>query len=159
MKPNLSLNPAQQVRELDLCVGDILQGKLTNGTDRITLIWVGHSTVVWSRLYKSFSGERGWEDIGEVPNYCEFHTFERDWVKISQAEIELEKIRELCAAAYQVVGAVGGPLEMLDNLSAAAAGAPLPHHPSAGIPWVPAAANRPKQSIFDTHANAEDAGY
>jgi hypothetical protein len=43
----------------------------------------------------------------------------------------------LCAAAYQVVGAADGPLEMLDNLSAAANGDPLPHHPMEGIPWVP----------------------
>lgn len=48
-----------------------------------------------------------------------------------------EAIRELCAAAYQVVGAADGPVEMLDNLSAAANGDPLPHHPMEGIPWVP----------------------
>lgn len=48
-----------------------------------------------------------------------------------------ESLRKLCAAAYQVVGAADGPVEMLDNLSAAGNGEPLPHKPGAGLPWVP----------------------
>jgi hypothetical protein len=47
------------------------------------------------------------------------------------------QLRQLCAAAYQVVGAASGPLEMLDNLSAAANGENLPHETGAGLPWLP----------------------
>lgn len=49
-----------------------------------------------------------------------------------------QPLRDLCAAAYQVVGVAGGPVEMLDNLVAAADGKPLPHDPGAGLPWMPA---------------------
>jgi hypothetical protein len=47
------------------------------------------------------------------------------------------QLRQLCAAAYQVVGAAWGPLDMLDNLSAAANGESLPHSVDDGLPWVP----------------------
>ena len=46
-----------------------------------------------------------------------------------------QSLRDLCAAAYQVVGVADGPVEMLDNLWAAAEGKPLPHDPGAGLPW------------------------
>lgn len=49
---------------------------------------------------------------------------------------ELLQLRELCASAYQVVGAANGPVELLDNLTAAINGDPLPHDPSAGLPWI-----------------------
>lgn len=48
-----------------------------------------------------------------------------------------QSLRDLCAAAYQVVGVADGPVEMLDNLWAAAEGKPLPHDPGAGLPWSP----------------------
>ena len=48
-----------------------------------------------------------------------------------------QSLRDLCAAAYQVVGVADGPVEMLDNLWAAADGKPLPHDPGAGLPWSP----------------------
>ena len=48
-----------------------------------------------------------------------------------------QSLRDLCAAAYQVVGVADGPVEMLDNLVAAAEGEPLPHDPGAGLPWSP----------------------
>jgi hypothetical protein len=51
---------------------------------------------------------------------------------------EIARLRALCAAAYQVVGAADGPVEMLDNLSDAGNGDPLRHDPGAGLPWVPA---------------------
>jgi len=41
----------------------------------------------------------------------------------------------LCATAYQVVGAASGPVELLDNLSAASNGECLPHDTSDGLPW------------------------
>jgi hypothetical protein len=47
------------------------------------------------------------------------------------------EVAELCATAYQFVGAANGPVELLDNLSAAANGEPLPHGPGAGVPWTP----------------------
>lgn len=50
---------------------------------------------------------------------------------------QIRQLRELCATAYQVVGAADGPVELLDNLSAAANGDPLPHDPMAGLPWTP----------------------
>lgn len=55
------------------------------------------------------------------------------------AECERNHLRELCAAVYQAVGAADGPVEMLDNLNAAANGQPLPHKPGAGLPWAPPA--------------------
>jgi hypothetical protein len=48
---------------------------------------------------------------------------------------EVQELRELCATAYQVVGAASGPVELLDNLSAASNGECLPHNTSAGLPW------------------------
>lgn len=48
-----------------------------------------------------------------------------------------EDVRTLCATAYQVVGAAEGPVELLDNLSAAANGDSLPHAPDSGLPWMP----------------------
>jgi hypothetical protein len=48
---------------------------------------------------------------------------------------ERDRLRELCAAAYQVIGAADGPVQMLDNLSAGACGQPMPHEPMAGLPW------------------------
>ena len=48
-----------------------------------------------------------------------------------------QSLRDLCAAAYQVVAVADGPVEMLDNLWAAAEGRPLPHDPGAGLPWSP----------------------
>ena len=53
-----------------------------------------------------------------------------------------QSLRDLCAAAYQVVGVADGPVEMLDNLWAAAEGEPLPHDPGAGLPWSPPAPQR-----------------
>lgn len=53
--------------------------------------------------------------------------------------LELEQLRGLCAAAYQVVGVCGGPADMLDNLWAAANGSPLPHDTTAGLPFHPKA--------------------
>jgi hypothetical protein len=50
-----------------------------------------------------------------------------------------QPLRDLCAAAYQAVGVADGPVEMLDNLWAAAEGKPLPHDPGAGLPWSPPA--------------------
>lgn len=48
-----------------------------------------------------------------------------------------QQLKELAATAYQVVGAADGPVELLDNLSAAANGHPLPHDPEAGLGWCP----------------------
>jgi hypothetical protein len=48
---------------------------------------------------------------------------------------EAQQLRELCATAYQVVGAASGPVELLENLSAASNGECLPHNTSAGLPW------------------------
>ena len=50
--------------------------------------------------------------------------------------VEIEQLRALCAAAYQVAGACDASMEMLDNLWAAANGQPLPHDPLAGLPFV-----------------------
>jgi hypothetical protein len=40
---------------------------------------------------------------------------------------EIERLRAVCAEAYQFAGAVGAPERVLDNLAAAADGQPLPH--------------------------------
>ena len=159
VNPDLTLTPADQVRKLGLCVGDILQNQMPNGIDRITLLWVGNSSVMWGRSYQPFNGKQEWIDEGEIANYCEFHSFANPWVKLTEAELELEAIRELCSAAYHVLVAADGPVEMLDNLSAAAQGVPLPHSPMSGVPWVPATSKPSKQPFYSTHENAEDAGH
>jgi hypothetical protein len=43
---------------------------------------------------------------------------------LMQRIVELEQV---CAEAYQFAGALGAPERVLDNLSAAAEGQPLPH--------------------------------
>jgi hypothetical protein len=40
---------------------------------------------------------------------------------------EIERLRNVCAQAYQLAGCVGAPERVLDILSAAADGRPLPH--------------------------------
>ena len=40
---------------------------------------------------------------------------------------ERDALRLVCAEAYQMAGALNAPTKALDNLSAASAGAPLPH--------------------------------
>jgi hypothetical protein len=57
--------------------------------------------------------------------------------ELGRLRAEVEALRSLCAAAYQIVGAADGPVRMMDNLSAAASGLPLPHDPMAGLPWTP----------------------
>ena len=66
---------------------------------------------------------------------------------IVKANKTIDQLRELCAATYQVVGAADGPVEMLDNLSAAGNGEPLPHEPGAGLPWVPEDALADSQAL------------
>lgn len=39
----------------------------------------------------------------------------------------LERLEQVCAEVYQFAGAVGAPARVLDNLSAAADGHPIPH--------------------------------
>jgi transcriptional regulator with XRE-family HTH domain len=41
--------------------------------------------------------------------------------------VEIERLRAVCAEAYQFAGAHAAPVEVLDNLDAAASGMPLPH--------------------------------
>lgn len=52
-----------------------------------------------------------------------------------EAVDEIRMLRNPCAAAYQALGAVDDPVEMLDNLSDAANGHPLRHDPGAGLPF------------------------
>jgi hypothetical protein len=42
-------------------------------------------------------------------------------------DTEVERLRNVCAEAYQLAGTLGGSVEAMDNLAAAAAGEPLPH--------------------------------
>ena len=46
---------------------------------------------------------------------------------IEKLEAERDALRLVCAEAYQMAGALNAPTKALDNLSAASAGAPLPH--------------------------------
>lgn len=46
---------------------------------------------------------------------------------VGKLETERDQLREVCAEAYQFAGAYDAPVEVLDNLSAAANGWPLPH--------------------------------
>ncbi|MDH5527173.1 MAG: hypothetical protein OEY97_07695 [Nitrospirota bacterium] len=40
---------------------------------------------------------------------------------------EIDRLRTVCSEAYQMAGALDAPVPVLDNLSAAANGRPLPH--------------------------------
>ena len=42
-------------------------------------------------------------------------------------EARVKALQRVCSEAYQLAGAVGAPVEALDNLSAAANGEPIPH--------------------------------
>lgn len=48
-------------------------------------------------------------------------------VVISGVIAERDALRNVCAEAYQMAGALNAPVEALDNLSAASMGKPLPH--------------------------------
>jgi hypothetical protein len=73
---------------------------------------------------------------GPVPAWSDSYLAAR--AALAQPEPPAEgDVAELCATAYQFVGAANGPVELLDNLFAAANGEPLPHGPGAGIPWTP----------------------
>ena len=48
-------------------------------------------------------------------------------VRIQELEERLAVLQQVCAEAYQLAGAVGAPEAVLDNLSAASAGTPIPH--------------------------------
>lgn len=137
MKVNLELNEADQVRDLGLTVGDVVQAKTANGEDRLILLWVGETRVVWRRQYRRHLPNTKWEDFGEVTNYNDFHSLNREWRKVTSEEIEGEKLRDLCRSAYKIVDSVKGPPELLSNLAAAASGDPLPHDPESGLPWTP----------------------
>ena len=47
--------------------------------------------------------------------------------RADKLEDENAALKQLCAEAYQVVGALNGPVNLLDNLSAGAQGEPMPH--------------------------------
>lgn len=49
---------------------------------------------------------------------------ERDIVDLRS---QLAAVRSVCGEAYQLAGAVGAPVKVLDNLSAAMGGMPIPH--------------------------------
>lgn len=147
MKVNLELNPADQVHDLGLNIGDVIQSKTANGEDRLTLLWVGTSIVAWHRCYRRLF-KRDWEDLGELVNYPDFHEACREWDIISPEELEKEKLSALLTAAYRVIATANGPEEMLDNLSAAASGKPFPHEPDAGIQWVPVCDRGPKSRVW-----------
>lgn len=45
----------------------------------------------------------------------------------SKQAIRIDQLEQFAAEMYQVAGAVGAPLRILDQLAAAASGKPLPH--------------------------------
>ena len=47
--------------------------------------------------------------------------------EIEQLRERIEALETVCAEAYQVAGAIGAPVRVLDQLLAAAEGRPLPH--------------------------------
>jgi hypothetical protein len=50
-----------------------------------------------------------------------------DATKIDRLEARVRDLERVCAEAYQFAGEVGAPERVLDNLSAAAEGQPIPH--------------------------------
>ena len=55
--------------------------------------------------------------------------------RIAGMESELDKLKSVCAQAYQLAGVVGAPEKVLNNLSDAASGKPL-RHPDGFLPLV-----------------------
>lgn len=49
------------------------------------------------------------------------------WRNAAARQERIEILEEVCGEAYQVLGALNGPLRMLDNLAAAAQGKVPPH--------------------------------
>jgi len=49
------------------------------------------------------------------------------WDQVEDAKDELNRVRGVCAEAYQMAGALHAPVKALDNLSAAANGRAIPH--------------------------------
>lgn len=47
--------------------------------------------------------------------------------RLSERSLQVDQLQEVCAEAYQFAGAYDAPVEVLDNLHAAANGLPLPH--------------------------------
>lgn len=47
--------------------------------------------------------------------------------EVEALRTEVERLRQVCAEAYQFAGEVGAPERVLDNLAAAAEGTALPH--------------------------------
>lgn len=60
------------------------------------------------------------------------------FLEASRGEVvqpQLEALRHVCGEMYQVAGALGASAKVLDNLSAAAGGKPIPH--ASVLPYVP----------------------
>ena len=52
---------------------------------------------------------------------------DKETTPIDELRRRVEELQRVCAEAYQFAGAVGAPERVLDNLSAAAEGRPVPH--------------------------------
>src|SRR4051794_22708374 len=86
---------------------DMARGKIERTIE--TLEAISHSGEVVGRLHR-LSG-----DVAEC----------REALRALTSEIE--RLRNVCAEAYQLAGAVAAPARVLDQLHAAAEGHPLPH--------------------------------
>lgn len=71
---------------------------------------------------------------------------------------EIKSLRRLCASAYQALGALDGPVPLLDNLRAAASGEVLPHATDAGLPVV-LDSHSPDRPAMDVPDGFELAGW
>lgn len=71
----------------------------------------------------------------------------RDGISIMRnLETENAALKQLCAEAYQVVGALNGPVNLLDNLSAGAQGEPMPH--TTVLPFSQEVSGEKEKSVF-----------
>lgn len=112
--------------------------------------------LVMARLQKDFStvGLCG-EELPWIEHFCEKRQeLVRDsmtldgWMileilpAIAAVKAERDVLRNVCAEAYKLAGALDAPVEALDNLSAAMMGQPLPH--ATFLPVIATAASAPK---------------
>jgi hypothetical protein len=95
--------------------------------------WEGfhHSGGDWHLCLYETDGEKPTRLVGEDGGEPEDQTLYRDlkWVPVEMNKLaaETQALRQLCAEMYQVYGACGSSARVLDQLSSAASGKPLPY--------------------------------
>lgn len=111
-------------------------GKYTVTTDRGALYALRHGepwnrdltgdNLVYWMLVDALALKQERDELAESERSCREDN-RKFLAEIDALSAERDALRLVCAEAYQMAGALGASAKALDNLSAASAGAPLPH--------------------------------